>query len=215
MAILENSTGRAYNLPAKTNAHGESYGANKTLAPGGKLEVPDWYPDALREEKGWAARLDRRNVVGGPRMGGMLDDTGRSDVAREKMRVELKQMQSALSIARAEAAETRVDLARTRAKLDDSEEYLKRVQAERVAAAEEIKALREQLGDAEARAVKLRDELSQQSRRANEAEEQRAAKVRAELDAASRKGTTPADAPEAETTTPPRTGGGGRGGGGR
>lgn len=57
MAILKNAGKRLHHFPVRTNG-AEEFGARVSLAPGAQLDVPDWYAEALLEEKGWAARIE-------------------------------------------------------------------------------------------------------------------------------------------------------------
>lgn len=86
IVTLLNDTTRAYFLPAREGPGGEKFGERQVLPPRvtpqqpGRLDVPEWYVEELRKERGWAARL-----------GGGFRVTGRApSPAEEEMRDRLR-----------------------------------------------------------------------------------------------------------------------------
>lgn len=65
MQTITNPTIRLFHLPSRSLGD-ETFGERMMLLPESRLEVPDWYLEALLEEPGWARRLDP--VEGGMRV---------------------------------------------------------------------------------------------------------------------------------------------------
>ncbi len=119
MAKIKNNSARPYYLPTRT-FHAESFGEREHIDPGTTLEVPDWYVDALRDEREWKRRLqatgpDTWEITGG-RLGqidAVAAARNRVQEAHEKARIS----DQARSVAEADRirAEQERDTAKRRA----------------------------------------------------------------------------------------------------